>query len=146
MEVSIVERKSLQIVGLSIHTLLQDVDVNGPALHARYEKRVSEIANRIHPDIDYAVSVDPPNYNDETDEYKLLIGVEVASLEQIPHEMESYDFLGTFACLLKTDHSAFGALIRWVNQSEYELADIYSIEVHDHTNNSIVLMFPILKK
>jgi predicted transcriptional regulator YdeE len=144
VEVNIVEKGSLKIVGMAIHTLLQDVGNTGPAMHARFEERIDEILDRVNAAIDFAVSIDPPNYNDDTDEFKLMIGVEVNSFDRVPDEMESLELLpSTYASVIKTDDSAFGFLFRWVKESDYELADTYSIEVHDNTLESVVLMFPI---
>jgi predicted transcriptional regulator YdeE len=147
LEVNIVEKASIKIVGMSISTLLQDVGNTGPAMYARLEERKNEIIGRINPAMDYAVSIDPPNYNVDTDDFKLMIGVEVDSFDRIPREMESLELSSSkYACVIKTDDSTFGYLIRWVNESHYELADTYSIEVHDNTLESVVLMFPIQKK
>jgi predicted transcriptional regulator YdeE len=147
VEVNIVEKGSIKIIGMAISTLLQDVGNTGPAMHARFQERINEIIDRVNPAMDYAVSIDPPNYNDDTDDFKLMIGVEVNSFDHIPIEMESLELpSSTYVCVIKTDDSTFGFLISWVNESEYELAHTYSIEVHDNTLESVVLMFPIQKK
>jgi predicted transcriptional regulator YdeE len=147
MEVTIIQNKSFTFIGMSIETLLQDVGVKGPALNASFMARQNEVSHRINPQVDYAISVDPPNYNDDTDNYKLTIGVEVDQIDQIPEGMESIEVTATYASvLLKRGDSTFGALYRWVNESEYELADLYSIEIHDHNAGTISLLFPIKKK
>jgi predicted transcriptional regulator YdeE len=147
VEVNIVEKGSLKIVGMAIHTLLHDVSNTGPAMLARFEERIDEILDRVNSAIDYAVSMDPPNYNDDTDEFKLMIGVEVDSFVRVTDEMVSLELPpSTYACVNKTDDSNFGFLFRWVIESDYELADTYSIEVHNNTLESVVLMFPIQKK
>jgi predicted transcriptional regulator YdeE len=136
----------LEGVGRAFH-LVHDAGVTGPALNARFEERKHEIANRVNSSLQYAVSIDPPNYNDDADEFELMIGVEVDSLEHIPDGMESMELLSsTYASVVKADDSTFGSLIRWINESDYELADSYSIEVHDLNKDSVLLMFPILKQ
>jgi predicted transcriptional regulator YdeE len=145
VEVKIVENKSYKMIGMAIHTLLDEVGRTGPELRVRFEERVHEIINRVTPPtMDYAVSIDPPNYNENTDEFKLMLAVEVDSLDLIPPEMESIELTGTYASVIKTDDSTFGSLFRWVNESGYKLADAYSIEVYDHAKKSIELLFPIV--
>jgi predicted transcriptional regulator YdeE len=144
MKVNIVEKGTIKVVGMAIHTLLQNAGSTGPAIHARFVERKDEVINSINPSLDYGVSIDPPNYNDETDEFKLMIGVEVDNFENVPHGMESLELPATkYACVNKTDDSTFGFLYHWVNESDYVLADTYSIELYDNSNGSKILMFPI---
>lgn len=147
MEVNIEAKGPILIVGMAISTLLKDVGTAGPALHAEFEQRKKEITNRINPSLAYAVSIDPPNYDDDRDEFRLVLGVEVDNLDHVPSGMESMEIpSSTYASVIKTGHSTFGSLMKWIRESDYELTDTYSIEVEDATKESVELMFPIQRK
>lgn len=145
MEVAIVEHGPMKLVGLSIQVLLADVERKAPALVAAFESRRDDIIGQILPGVDIVVSIDPLDYNDETDNFKLFKGVMVDQLSaEQPEGLELMELPAmTYACTSKpaNDHTVFGSLYRWVHESDYELADLYSIERVE--NGVTTLMFPI---
>ncbi|WP_127534341.1 GyrI-like domain-containing protein [Paenibacillus kobensis] len=145
MKVAIVEHGPMKLVGLSIQVLLADVERKAPALVADFESRRDDIMGQILPGVDIIVSVDPPDYNDDTDNFKLFKGVMVDPLSaEQPEGLEWMELPAmTYACTSKpaNDHAVFGSLYRWVHQSGHELADLYSIERVE--NGETTLMFPI---
>jgi predicted transcriptional regulator YdeE len=145
MEVAIVEHGPMKLVGLSIHVLLADVERKAPVLVADFEGRRENIIERIVPGVDIIVSIDPPDYNDDTDNFKLFKGVLVDRLSaELPKGLELLELPAmTYACTSKpvNDHTVFGSLYRWVQGSGHELADLYSIEWVE--NGATTLMLPI---
>ncbi|MCQ6557439.1 GyrI-like domain-containing protein [Paenibacillus mendelii] len=147
MEVYLVEKEAIRLIGMSVQTKLQDAEANLVPLNDSYNKRIAEINNQVHSSFDYAVSIDPPDYHVETDEFTFIIGAEVDDLNDVPLGMVSLELPSyTYASVKKTGDSTFGFLMKWVNASpHFELAETYSIEF-DRSQEEVTLMFPLKKK
>ncbi|MFC5404333.1 GyrI-like domain-containing protein [Cohnella soli] len=157
METTIIQKESFMAVGVSLETLLKDERENRfiPKMHAEFEERIHEIENRIN-DNAIGIFIDPPNYDYKIDMFKWIAGVEVSQIENIPDGMESITIpQNTYACTIYTGardqaYQAYDYLYKWVQESEYELADSYGIEQYKKVNiesseEVMVLMFPIRK-
>lgn len=159
METRIIQKESFKVVGISLETLLKDEreQRNIPKLHQEFQKRITEINHRTNAD-HMGIFVDPPNYDYRTDKFKWIAGVEVSSFSEIPEGMESITIpANTYACTtyrgtMDQAYLTYDFLYKWVEESEYELADTYGIEQYpqekgeDETVHIMDLMFPIKKK
>ena len=106
----------------------------------------------------YGIFIDPPNYNPNTDPFTWIAGVEVDDISSPPKEMKGYEFPEHFYAVT-TYHGPKGgaghiydALYNWINQSNYELAANYGLEIYSNASDDIEpnnikmeLCFPIKK-
>ncbi|UVI32966.1 GyrI-like domain-containing protein [Paenibacillus spongiae] len=144
MEVRIVEKDAIRLIGMSTQTTLQDAGEKLPRLNDSFKERKAEIAGKVDSSLDYAVSIDPLDYKVETDAFTFIIGTEVERIEHLPQGMAAHECPPyIYACVEKTNDSTFEYLLHWVNASDYELAETYSIEEVDHMKGTITLMFPV---
>ncbi|MEH7225404.1 GyrI-like domain-containing protein [Bacillus sp. JJ1566] len=161
MEIKIVERESVRIIGLKIETLLQDTRDQKiiPKLQQSFNKRLNEVAGAINLPTTYGIFIDPPNYNPDTDLFTWIAGVEVSLEAEPPIDMNSYEIpKGTYAVLeyhgdIDNAGSAYGELFDWIANSEYEQAGTFGFEKYPEEYNayerkaaSFLLHFPVNSK
>lgn len=161
MEVRIVERESVRIVGVKIETLLQESKEQNiiPALQQSFNKRLNEVVGAIGFPTTYGIFIDPPNYNPDTDLFTWIAGIEASPEAEAPIDMISYVIpKGTYAVLeyhgdIDNAGSAYGRLFDWVNDSEYEHEGSFGFEMYlkeydalERKSGSFLLHFPVKSK
>ncbi|WP_274365774.1 GyrI-like domain-containing protein [Paenibacillus thermotolerans] len=161
MEALIVDKPAMKLIGLAKKVTLHDVIENKATLEvaATFLERKPEIKNCINESEVFGLSTDPENYNPETDQFEFFIGIEVSSNDNIPDEMVYreipantyvlFSFQGPFENAGAVHNYLYSS---WLNQSGYELAGRYNIEIYDernhgpHSENSITdICFPVRK-
>ncbi|PWV94499.1 putative transcriptional regulator YdeE [Paenibacillus cellulosilyticus] len=161
MESRIVERKGMLLAGLAANVTLGDVESGLTIqLSEQFNTRRSEINNEINTREVFGLSTDPENYNPETDKFEFFIGVEVAAAEELPDGMVYREVQPSEYVVFSFEGAADNAgpvhhylYSTWLNNSDYQLASSYNIEVYDernkgpHAADSITdIYFPIVKK
>lgn len=156
MEASIVEKEGFMVVGMTLQTLLEDEreQRNIPKLFDAFEKRIQEIEDRLN-DNAIGVFIDPQNYQYEKDLFTWIAGVEVSNIDHIPAGMESFIFQpNTYASTLYNGpknqaYTAYDYLYNWIDNSMYELAHTYGIELYEPNADDekivINLLLPVKK-
>ncbi|OBY80989.1 hypothetical protein BBG47_03945 [Paenibacillus sp. KS1] len=159
MEAILVDKGSMMAVGVSLQAILpiEREERNIPKLHDAFESRISEIEHRMNND-SIGIFIDPPNYDYRTDPFTWMAAVEVSSLENIPEGMSSITLpASTYvrAAYQGQPHEAYQVydfLYNWIEQSTYELADSYGIEIRRVSvaayqgEEVIELMLPIISE
>lgn len=161
MEITIVKREPVRIIGMKIETLLQDTREQRiiPTLQQSFNKRVNEVVGSIGFPTTYGIFIDPPNYNPDTDLFTWIAGIEVSHETEPPIDMISYVIpKGTYAVLeyhgdIDNAGSAYGELFEWINDSAYEQAGSFGFEMYPKEYNAIerkaasfLLHFPVKSK
>jgi AraC family transcriptional regulator len=94
MEVDIIKKEKMQIVGMKVETLLKDTKEQMiiPKLQQQFNQRVHEIKGAKQLPVTYGIFIDPPNYNPNTDLFTWVAGVEVSDKFELPENMISMRF------------------------------------------------------
>lgn len=162
MEAKILEKPAMKIIGLSTNVTLYDVQQNRTTLKlaANFLQRRSEIKNCINQREVFGLSMDPEDYNPETDPFEFFVGIEVSSNEDIPEGMVFREIpantyvLFTFKGPFENAGAVHAYLYTtWLKQSGYELSSLYNIEIYDERNHGpeseeslTDIIFPVRKK
>lgn len=161
MDIRTESKSAFKVMGMKLSVLLRDERRKKliTTLHDDFNKRVDEIHNRINPTVGYGVYIDPPNYNPDTDPFTWIACVEVDDLSNPPEGMEGFEFpenryaITTYEGPKGEAGNLYDALYRWIDQSEYQIAADYGLEVyHDDVDDTEIdhmkmeLWFPIKKK
>lgn len=162
MEARIVEKPTMNLIGLSTNVTLYDVQQNRMTLKlaANFLERRPEIKTCINEREVFGLSTDPEDYNPETDSFEFFVGIEVSSNEYIPEGMVFREIpantyvLFTFKGPFENAGAVHAYLYStWLKQSEYELSGLYNIEIYDERNHgpeseeSVTdIVFPVRKK
>ncbi|WP_158301846.1 GyrI-like domain-containing protein [Paenibacillus mesophilus] len=145
MEGLIMYKPEMKLMGLATRVTLNDVQQNKTTLKlaAEFYERKSEIRNCTNEKKVFGISTDPADYHPETDSFEYFIGieVEVAPEEELPEGMvirqipENEYVVFTFKGSFENAGAVHAYLYStWLKQHEYELADLYNIEVYDERN------------
>lgn len=161
MEVKIVKRPSLQLIGLSCHVTLTEVkeEKRAQKLFIEFMTRKSEIQSCINHTQVFGVSTDPENYNQDTDTFEFFVGVEVSVLDDVAAGMvtktipENDYVVFTFKGPVDQVGSVHDYLYsEWLPNNNYQLCGLYNLEVYDERHHrleseeSIIdIYFPISK-
>lgn len=145
MEVQIISKDKLQIIGMRVETLLKDTreQMIIPRLQQQFNQRINEIKGAERLPITYGVFIDPPNYNPDTDLFTWIAGVEVSSETELPYDMIRYEIpAGTYAVLQYTGDidnagSAYDRLYHWVINSSFQSAGTYGFEEYSTINSAV---------
>jgi AraC family transcriptional regulator len=161
MEVHIIKKEKIQIMGMKVETLLKDTKEQMiiPKLQQQFNERVYEINGAKQLPVTYGIFIDPPNYNPSTDVFTWVAGVEVSDEFELPEKMIRYEIPeGTYAVLKYTGDidnagSAYDRLYNWVKNSSYQLAGTYGFEEYSTIHSAIErkqadfkLHFPVKNK
>lgn len=161
MDIKIIEREQLRIIGIKLETLLQETrkQMIIPKLQQSFNERLKEVNGAVGLPITYGVFIDPPNYNPDTDLFTWIAGVEVMHDVEPPEDMILYELpKATYAVLeYKGDvdraGDAYGKLYEWIENSDYEQAGTYGFEMYSRVhspleggNADFMLHFPIKRK
>ncbi|MGM1047985.1 MAG: GyrI-like domain-containing protein [Bacillota bacterium] len=161
MSIEIVNRDKTRIVGLTVDVLLKNTkeQLIIPKLQQSFNERVNEIEGAVGLPVTYGVFIDPPNYNQHTDLFTWIAGVEVEEGFEPQEDMISYEIPGgTYAVLpysgnIDNAGSAYDQLYTWISASEYEQTGTYGFEMymkihsaHERNDTEMRLHFPIIKK
>lgn len=161
MNVKIVERGPIQLVGLVCQTLLKDTreQLIIPKLQHDFNQRINEITGLINYPHTYGVFIDPPNYNPETDLFTWIASVEVGNEYSMPDGMITYQIPANKYAVLSYQGNiddagiAYDTLYRWITESKYKISDTYGFEMYgqihsayDRRETNLKLHFPIIKK
>ncbi|MDQ0232065.1 GyrI-like domain-containing protein [Metabacillus malikii] len=158
MEIKIVERGPVRIIGMKIDTLLKDTREQHliPKLQQAFHKKVSTIEGVIGLPTTYGIFIDPPNYNPDTDLFTWIAGVEATAEVEVPFDMISYVIpQGSYAVLsyegdIDNAGSAYDKLFEWIQDSAYEQAGTFGFELYSEKHDvlerksaSFLLHFPV---
>lgn len=162
MEVKIVQKPSFRVTGMTCTTTLKETRENNtiPKLMDEFfGNHVHEIQHIKQPVQSYGISIDPPSYDPNTDEFQWIAGVEVDAEQEISGMITREFPENTYAVVCYRGHlrdlwRAYDYFYEeWLPYSEYKLADTYSFEYMDERfkgaeaeENVVDLYFPIQPK
>lgn len=161
MNIEIVEKDSIYLVGLRCETLLKDTreKLIIPKLQQAFNQRIDEINGLVNGPVTYGVFIDPPNYKPDTDLFTWIAAAEVREEYTKPDDMIYYqlparkyaviDYKGN----IDDAGSAYDTLYRWIQGTEYKIADLFGFEMYSYIHSAFErkqsdfkLHFPITLK
>lgn len=161
LDIRIEKKDSFKVIGMTLSVILSEEREKKliTALHDNFSERIHEIKNRIEPLKEYGIFIDPPNYNPISDPFTWIAGVEVEDISDPPKEMKSFEFpkqlyaITTYEGPKGEAGSIYDALYTWINQSDYEIAADYGLEIYSSVSDKLGpndihmdLYFPIKEK
>lgn len=130
----IVKKSNFKVVGTYCHTMMEERNVKIPRLMERFHTlKLHKVKNRIHTPRSIGMFVDPPNWNEESEEFYWLAAVEVDSYEKIPPDMITKTIPAHRYAVLEYDpdvhdFNPYPYLHRWIKENGYEAVEGFGFE------------------
>ncbi|QAS53127.1 GyrI-like domain-containing protein [Halobacillus litoralis] len=140
VEPKVVKKSNFKVVGVYCTTMMDERDVKIPRLMEQFHTmKLPKVRNRIHAPHSIGMFVDPPNWNEMTDAFHWIAGVEVDSFEKIPQDMITKTVPAhTYAVLeydpSQHDFNPYPYLHKWITEKGYEQIEGFGFEeYHPYT-------------